>query len=120
MKRFINVIACCVFVIILSACSDNLNGSNNYEYQDLGRSCSVSGCWNDAAPGEIHCGDHIAEANGEIDLCKYNGCTSEAFRDGYCATHKVSQANEGYYTCIVEGCMEKAGEDSIRCALHSY
>ena len=120
MKKVISLIICCIFIIALSACSSFPNNSSSYEYKDLGRSCGVSGCWNDAAPGEMHCSEHIAEMNGEIDLCKYNGCTLEAKSDGYCATHKVSKANKGYNTCIREGCMEKAEEDSIYCALHGY
>jgi len=119
MKKTLVCIVCYVVVLILSACSNDSNSSSSFEYKDYGLDCCVSGCWNKAADSEVFCSKHMAERNGEIDLCKYNVCTSEAYSDGYCATHKVSQANEGYYTCIREGCMRKAEEDSIYCAWHS-
>lgn len=120
MKKFISIIICYLCITVLSACSNSMKSSSSHKYQDLGRSCGVSGCWNDAAPGKMHCSEHIAEMNGEIDLCKYNGCTFEAKRDGYCLTHKATKANEGYQTCVKEGCMKKAEKGSIYCAMHSY
>ena len=77
-----------------------MKGSGSHKYQDLDRSCGVCGCWNDAVPDKMHCSEHIAEMNEEIDLCKYNGCTFEAKRDGYCLTHKATKANERYRTCV--------------------
>ena len=119
MKKLVFVILTFVICISLTACSDN--SSSSYSgYSDLGMSCGVSGCYHDAVSGEMFCQKHIDEMNGVVDLCKYNGCTMEAYSDGYCATHKVTNSNDGYKTCIEDGCMERAEEDSIHCYFHGY